>query len=60
MTVRWRSVSGKSYSILKCTDLMAGFDQVEAAGIPANPPENSYPIDTNQTDRAYYRVLVEE
>lgn len=58
--IRWRSVSGKSYSIQKATDLAAGFDQVEAADIPATPPENSYaiPID-GPSKSAFYRVVTD-
>ncbi|MDP2898335.1 MAG: lamin tail domain-containing protein [bacterium] len=58
--IRWRSVSGKSYSILKATDLAAGFDQVEAAHIPATPPENSYMIPINDLPKsAFYRVVAD-
>jgi hypothetical protein len=59
-TIRWRSVGGKYYSILKTTDLAAGFDQIESTNIPATPPENFCNIDGSQTDRAFYKVVVDE
>ncbi len=58
--LRWPSVSQKSYSILKSTDLRLGFDQIEAGNIPATPPENSYAINTEQVERAFYRLVVDE
>lgn len=60
ITIRWYSVSGKHYSILKTTDLMSAFDQVEAANIAANPPENSYSIDGGRAIRVFYRIVVDE
>ena len=56
--IRWRSVSNRTYSILKATDLPAGFDQVEATNIPATPPENSYTIYENEAKRTFYRIVV--
>jgi len=60
ITLRWHSVSSKYYSILKTTDLTAGFDQIEAANIPATPPENSYTIDRGQAQCTFYRIVVDE
>jgi len=60
ITIRWYSVSNKCYSILKSTDLMVGFDQIEAANIPADPPENSYTIDRGLAESAFYRIVVDE
>jgi len=60
ITIRWHSVSGKHYSILKTGDLMDGFDEVEAANIPANPPENSYSINVGQAKCDFYRIVVHE
>jgi hypothetical protein len=58
--IRWRSVSGKQYSILRSTDLSMGFDQTEAANIPATPPENSYTIDGKEGKSAFYRIVLDE
>jgi len=58
ITIRWPSVSGKHYSILRSTDLMAGFDQIEAENIPADPPENSYTTDRGQAECTFYRIVV--
>ncbi len=57
--IRWASVSGKSYSILRSSNLSAGFDQIQAANLPATPPENSYTIDMNGAESSFYRVVVE-
>ncbi len=59
MIIRWQSVSGKSYSILRSSNLSAGFDQIEAADLPATPPENSYTVDTNGAERSFFRVVVD-
>jgi hypothetical protein len=37
-----------------------GFDQTEAAHIPADPPENLYIIERGQAERAFYRIVVDE
>ncbi|MDP2897805.1 MAG: lamin tail domain-containing protein, partial [bacterium] len=60
MVIRWHSVSNRHYSILRSTDLRTGFDQIEAASVPATPPENSYTIDTGQARNAFYRIVVDE
>lgn len=60
IVIRWRSVSNRHYSILRSTDLRTGFDQIEAASVPATPPENSYTIDTGQTRNAFYCIVVDE
>jgi len=59
IVIRWHSVSGKHYSILKSTNLTVGFDQIEAAHIPAEPPENSYTIHKDGSKRTFYRVVVD-
>jgi len=58
IVIRWHSVSDKYYSILKSTNLTVGFDQIEAAHIPADPPENSYTIDRGQAECTFYRIVV--
>jgi hypothetical protein len=60
IVIRWHSVSNRRYSILRSTDLTAGFDQIEAANVPATPPENSYTIDTGQARNAFYRIVMDE
>ncbi len=60
ITLRWRSVTGKHYTILKTTELTAGFDRIEAANIPATPPENFYTTDGGQSASVFYRIAVEE
>ena len=57
--IRWQSVSGKFYSILRSSNLSEGFEEIEATNIPATPPENSYTIDTNWASSFFYRVVVE-
>ncbi|MDP2898140.1 MAG: lamin tail domain-containing protein, partial [bacterium] len=59
MLIRWQSVTGKFYSILRSSNLSAGFDQIEAANLPATPPENSYTVDTNGAQSFFYRVVVD-
>jgi len=59
ITITWRSVGGKYYAILRTTDLTSGFDQIEAANIPATPPENFYTIENGQTESVYYQIAVE-
>ncbi|MDX1814712.1 MAG: hypothetical protein R3239_02030, partial [Thermodesulfobacteriota bacterium] len=60
ITITWRSASGKHYAILKSTNLPVGFDQIEAANIPATPPLNSFSIDGGQAKRAFYRVVLDD
>lgn len=59
MLIRWQSVTGKFYSILRSSNLSVGFDQIEAANLPATPPENSYTVDTNGAQSFFYRVVVD-
>ena len=60
IVIRWPSVSNKHYSILKSIDLRAGFDQIEAAHLPATPPENSYTADAGLIGKAFYKIMVDE
>jgi len=55
--LRWYSVAGKSYSVLRCTDLSGGFSSM-ATGIPARPPMNAYTT-TVTSASAYYSIAVE-
>lgn len=60
ITITWYSVSKKFYSILKTTDLMAGFNEIEASNIPGSPPVNSYTIDAGLAERTFYRIVLDE
>jgi hypothetical protein len=54
--VRWYSENGKTYTIQKSTNLVAGFSVLQA-GIPGNYPINSY-TDTVSTVATYYLISV--
>jgi hypothetical protein len=60
LIITWQSVSGRSYSIVRSTDLSAGFNETEAVDIAATPPENSYVLESPAAERAFYRVVVEK
>jgi hypothetical protein len=55
--VRWNSVAGQTYTVLKSTDLATGFTPI-AAGIPATAPVNSY-TDAVTSAAAFYLVQVD-
>ncbi len=55
--VRWNSEAGKSYTLYRSVDLLAGWTPVQI-GIPAAPPVNSY-TDTVTATGAFYMVGVQ-
>jgi len=55
--LRWHSVAGKVYSVLRTTDLTAGFSPL-ATGIAATPPVNVYTTTTTSVS-AYFVIAVE-
>jgi hypothetical protein len=55
--LRWHSVAGRTYSILRATDLTAGFSPL-ATGIAAAPPINAYTTTTTSVS-AYFMIAVE-
>ncbi len=55
--LRWNSVAGRRYSVLRTTDLSAGFSPLET-GIPATPPINAYTTTTTSA-AAYFMIVVE-
>ena len=60
LVVRWRSVTGKTYSVWCATSLIEGFSVVES-NIVATPPENAHrtvvPVGAKSV---YYRVTMEQ
>lgn len=58
--IRWQSVEGRSYTLLKSTSLEQGFTPV-ATAIPATPPENTYTDSdaTGQAEPCFYRVRLD-
>jgi subtilisin family serine protease len=51
----WPSVSGRTYRILRGTDILSGFSSVVADNIPATPPTNSI-TDSAANPSSFYRV----
>lgn len=59
LTLRWSSIAGKTYSVLKSTDLSSGFTPM-ASDLSATPPENIYPVSIDDLEtQAFYRIEVE-
>jgi hypothetical protein len=58
--IQWQSVSNKTYSILLSTNLLKGFTQTLAAGIPGNPPQNSHTLTVNPANACLYRIVLDE
>lgn len=59
LVVRWASVSAKTYTIERSTDLRNGFE-VRASGVLATPPENCITDQTANVDSpCFYRITVE-
>ena len=55
--LRWLSTTGRTYSILKSTNLAKGFWGI-ASNLNATPPTNSYVEPWVSTNRAFYRIQV--
>ena len=53
--VRWYSVAGRTYTLYRTTDLLAGWTAVQTK-VDATPPMNSY-TDTIFSTRGYYMVV---
>jgi subtilisin family serine protease len=59
--IQWPSVAGKSYRLVRATNLVAGFDSIVRSNIAATPPTNSEPDTTVlPAQPLYYRILVEQ
>ncbi|MBN1268275.1 MAG: S8 family serine peptidase [Kiritimatiellae bacterium] len=57
--VRWSSVTGKSYAVLRAPGLFTNFTSL-AEGLAATPPENVYTDTTAAAEeRLYYRIRLE-
>ena len=56
--IQWQSVSGKSYKIMKSTNLVSNDWAIIASGIAATDPMNSNPI-TLPEDYAFFNIEVE-
>ncbi len=56
--VKWPSATNRIYDLQSSTNLMAGFQTLEA-DITATPPENNY-TDTTKQAEGFYRVLAEK
>jgi hypothetical protein len=57
LVVEWPAAEGKTYSLLRASDLASPFSRI-ATGLAATPPMNTY-TDTVTEATAYYRVEVE-
>ncbi len=57
--VRWPSVGGRSYTLLRTTNVLSGFKQPVATHVPATPPMNAYTDTTANGVSAFYAVGVE-
>jgi len=59
VVLSWHSASNRMYSIRRSTNLLMGFEQVVAAGIPSSPPINTYTVALNRTTPSFYRIEVD-
>jgi hypothetical protein len=59
LTLHWPSVAGRWYSIRTATNLLAGFDGLEASGIAATPAFNTHTVNVDHVKSRYFRVTVE-
>jgi subtilisin family serine protease len=59
MTIRWPSVSGKTYRLERATNLVVGFNTLVRSNIAATAPTNSEPDTYPASRTGYYRVRVE-
>lgn len=57
--IQWHSVSGKTYSISRSTNLLQGFSGFIASGIPAAPPVNVYTDTVDAVREAYYLISLD-
>jgi hypothetical protein len=57
--VRWQSVAGKSYKVMRSTNLAEGFAP-RASSITATPSQNTYTDNVGIVDSVFYRVDLEE
>ena len=58
--IKWASAPGKSYTILRSTDLSAGFTDVVASGVTATPPANTFiDTETSNSKQHYYQIQLE-
>jgi hypothetical protein len=60
LTLRWPSVAGRLYSVRTSTNLLVGFDGLEADCIEATPAFNTHTASVDQIRSRYYRVTVEQ
>ncbi|MDF7797946.1 hypothetical protein P4C99_00625 [Pontiellaceae bacterium B1224] len=58
-TLDWKSVEGKSYSIMTSSDLVNGTPTVEASGITGLPTETSYTGTVSGAGAVFYSIGVE-
>lgn len=61
VTVSWQSVNGRTYYLLRCTNLQAGGFSVLRSNLTGQAPTTSF-LDTNPTSPGpcFYRVAVQE
>ena len=57
--VRWQSVEGRSYEVMRSTNLAEGFASL-ASSIPATPSENTYTDTVSIADSVFYRIDLDE
>ena len=60
LALRWSSVAGRWYAIRTATNLLTGFDGLEAEHIPATPTLNTHTVRVDQAGSRFYRVNVEQ
>ena len=57
--IQWTSIAGKYYTIQTTTNPLAGFVGWVTNHVPATPPLNTQTVIMEQTQRRYFRVMVE-
>lgn len=59
LALRWSSVTGKTYSVLKSVDLASAFLPI-TSGLSATPPENTYLVSVDDIEpQAFYQIEVD-
>jgi len=58
--IKWSSVSSKSYSLDRSTNLTDGLWPALASNILATPPVNIYTVDQNNARSTFYRIDIEQ
>jgi hypothetical protein len=56
----WSSATGKVYSLWVSTDLVSSSFTNSGVQLPATPPLNTYTVEVDQAESAYFQLRVEE